>query len=305
MLLRRRESSRTLRCAYCHGALDARRVVCSGCRTLLHVECVALLVACPTLGCSRRFGEPPTPPSWRHVALAAAALLLVLVPLGVGFSVGTEVTSELVSFVPPGPDPSVESAPSSVERGLAREVEGDLAGAVVEYTAGIERDPRNDSLRERRATVRLLLGDADGARADWCQAVAAFPVARDETDWGRWNGRGYYRGRIGDYFGALGDCTRAIELAPNEAYPWNNRAWARLHLGDLAGAWADVEKSLELDPRNAYAWETRARIELARGEVARARADFQRSLSVDVSRHRIATVKRALADLERAEEGRR
>jgi hypothetical protein len=48
-----RESQKPLRCAYCHAAVGAAPVVCRGCGTRLHPECVGSLGQCPTLGCAR------------------------------------------------------------------------------------------------------------------------------------------------------------------------------------------------------------------------------------------------------------
>ena len=40
-----------LRCALCHDALGRERYTCPSCRTLLHPECYAARLRCPTLGC--------------------------------------------------------------------------------------------------------------------------------------------------------------------------------------------------------------------------------------------------------------
>src|SRR5579872_6063655 len=39
------------RCAFCHDDLDDESAVCPDCNTVLHRDCRALLVECPTLGC--------------------------------------------------------------------------------------------------------------------------------------------------------------------------------------------------------------------------------------------------------------
>ncbi|HZU95772.1 MAG TPA: hypothetical protein VFF73_03620 [Planctomycetota bacterium] len=39
------------RCAFCHDDLDDDSAVCADCNTVLHRDCRALLVECPTLGC--------------------------------------------------------------------------------------------------------------------------------------------------------------------------------------------------------------------------------------------------------------
>src|SRR5580704_12303129 len=50
------------RCALCHDALDDESAVCPGCGTVLHRDCRALLMECPTLGCRQSTFSviPPT-----------------------------------------------------------------------------------------------------------------------------------------------------------------------------------------------------------------------------------------------------
>ena len=50
----RDEKDAPVRCALCHGGLEARRVACRRCTTLLHEECHAEAFGCPTLGCTSR-----------------------------------------------------------------------------------------------------------------------------------------------------------------------------------------------------------------------------------------------------------
>lgn len=45
-----RESNHT-RCAWCHGSALEEAAACAGCGVLVHAECRAQLVRCPTLGC--------------------------------------------------------------------------------------------------------------------------------------------------------------------------------------------------------------------------------------------------------------
>lgn len=64
----RQRSSTKLRCAYCHGRIEAQGIsVCSSCRSIQHLECVTK--QCPTLGCSAKMEAPPrsgmiTDPGW-------------------------------------------------------------------------------------------------------------------------------------------------------------------------------------------------------------------------------------------------
>ncbi|MEZ0228186.1 MAG: hypothetical protein ACAI25_06145 [Planctomycetota bacterium] len=89
-----RESERPLRCAYCHGPRGEAYAACDGCGTVLHVDCLATLDRCPTLGCRVR----PTVPSRLRESLslidrvpgsvAGGLALSGLLLLGYGVGVG-------------------------------------------------------------------------------------------------------------------------------------------------------------------------------------------------------------------------
>ena len=62
----------SLRCAYCHEAVGAAPVLrCTGCRTVLHPECLAEAGRCPTLGCGHRGAcgqtDRPLTPLGKHL----------------------------------------------------------------------------------------------------------------------------------------------------------------------------------------------------------------------------------------------
>jgi WD40 repeat protein len=67
-----------VRCAFCHGPLDAGRV-CEGCGTQLHADCWVAAGGCPTLGCGRTAAATPTkPPARSRAAMVALATLVTL-----------------------------------------------------------------------------------------------------------------------------------------------------------------------------------------------------------------------------------
>ena len=51
-----------------------------------------------------------------------------------------------------------------------------------------------------------------------------------------------------DYYGAIADYNKAIELNPNFADAYNNRGLAKYDLKDYKGAIADYNKAIELNP---------------------------------------------------------
>lgn len=66
---------------------------------------------------------------------------------------------------------------------------------------------------------------------------------------GVWANRGNTRKMMGDVEGALADYEAALALDPGFAQAWANRAILRDELGDAEGAMEDYRKALELDPK--------------------------------------------------------
>ena len=70
--------------------------------------------------------------------------------------------------------------------------------------------------------------------------------------------RAYSKSDVKDYYGAIADYTKAIELDPNNANAYYNRGLSKLNLKNYYGAIADNTKAIELDPNNADAYFNRA-----------------------------------------------
>ena len=66
--------------------------------------------------------------------------------------------------------------------------------------------------------------------------------------------RGLERGVNGDYYGAIYDFTKVIEINPNNAIAFYNRGLAKNNLKDYYGAISDYTKAIEINPQkdNAY-----------------------------------------------------
>ena len=57
---------------------------------------------------------------------------------------------------------------------------------------------------------------------------------------------GYYKAEAKDFYGAISDYNKAIEINPNYAGVYFNRALSKEFLGDLTGACADAKKAISL-----------------------------------------------------------
>ena len=90
-----------------------------------------------------------------------------------------------------------------------------------------------------RGNERQKEGDLDGAIEDYTFALTFEPKFAPA-----WNNRGVVRYLKGDLDEAIKDCGKAIELKPDYAEAWNNRGNARFDKGDPDGAIADFDQAL-------------------------------------------------------------
>ncbi|MBI4616090.1 MAG: tetratricopeptide repeat protein [Planctomycetes bacterium] len=185
-------------------------------------------------------------------------------------------------------------------RGLARAAQGDLAGATEDYTRALELDTNYATAYSNRGIAREAQGDLDGATEDFTRAILLDPNYA-----GAYNNRGVARADQGDLAGAIEDYTRGIELDPNFPLAYNNRGNARQAQGDLAGATEDLTRAIQLDPNFALAYSNRGSARQAQGDLAGAINDYDRALEIDQDFWQSWTARgMTLARLGRIEEAR-
>ena len=119
------------------------------------------------------------------------------------------------------------------------------------------------------ATAWLEAGEFDRAITDASWALYLEPEA-DAFDT-----RGIARHLLGDVEGAIADYTRSIELAPEAARVLSNRAEAYFDQGNDAACIADAEQAMALDPEDATAFVWRGRAFARMGRMDEARADAE------------------------------
>ena len=85
------------------------------------------------------------------------------------------------------------------------------------------------------------LEDYYGAIADFTKAIEINP-----DFYQAYYERGNSKQDLEDYYGAIADYTKAIELNPDYANPYYNRGLAKHSLGDINGACSDVRKAINL-----------------------------------------------------------
>ncbi|MDC0748862.1 tetratricopeptide repeat protein [Polyangium mundeleinium] len=124
-------------------------------------------------------------------------------------------------------------------RGNRKQEEGDLDGAIADFTKAMKLAPKEHAPRYNRGNARSLAGDVDGALADYTDAIKIAPDFAPA-----WQRRGLSKQRHGDLDGAIADLDEAIRLAPDEPSAYGERAALRALHADFAGAVEDCERAL-------------------------------------------------------------
>ena len=66
-----------------------------------------------------------------------------------------------------------------IKSGNAKFIQGDLRGAIADYSRAVELSPDNTDAYIRRGVAKLSLGDHDGAIADFDRAIGLNPERAD------------------------------------------------------------------------------------------------------------------------------
>ncbi|MGB8701236.1 MAG: tetratricopeptide repeat protein [Thermosynechococcaceae cyanobacterium] len=189
-----------------------------------------------------------------------------------------------------------ESLMGYFERASRRAVNGDIDGAIADYTKIIDLDPHNTQAFFRRGQNYGAIGENEAAMADLNQAL----------HWARVNSLG----RLKDFSGALtetietlktelnkprpsevvstasgtsiesaiAEYTQIIAANPTHADTYFKRAKSRALLGDLKGAIADYTETIRLNPDGTDAYYRRGLIRSAMGDVTGATADLNQAI---------------------------
>ena len=122
---------------------------------------------------------------------------------------------------------------------------------------------------------KSLNEDYYGAIADNTKAIELRPDYFEA-----YYNRGLSKLYLKDYYGAIADFTKSIELNPNDE-TYNNRGIAKAYLKDYYGAIADHTKAIELDPNNASAYSGRGLIKSDLKDYYGAIADYTKAIELN------------------------
>jgi tetratricopeptide (TPR) repeat protein len=190
----------------------------------------------------------------------------------------TKKVEEMIDEAANEPTPTKEelSAESLFARAYSKQQNGDLEGAIADYTQAIRIKPDYVDAYNNRGNARSNQGDMAGAIVDYGEAIRIKPEYAKA-----YYNRGNARSDQGDKAGAIADYTEAIRIDPDHAYAYNNRGLARYAQGDIAGAIADYGEAIRIQPEYANAHENRGFIHYNRGNLAEAVADYDQAIELE------------------------
>src|SRR6266568_3993968 len=124
-----------------------------------------------------------------------------------------------------------------------------------------------------RGVLRQLEGDLDTARAEYQAALEGDPSSATAH-----NNIGYLCAQAGQWQEAISHYERALELDPQRSLAAVNLGVARAATGDVPGGIAALERAVELDAANVLAWDNLARLCLLAGRLDAAEAAWRGGL---------------------------
>jgi serine/threonine protein kinase/regulator of sirC expression with transglutaminase-like and TPR domain len=166
-------------------------------------------------------------------------------------------------------------------RGIARLSLGDAQGAIADYSQAIQINPKHALAFNNRGQVKDRMGDKEGAIQDFTQAIKVepkFAVA--------YLNRCLSRSNAGDHSGGIEDCTQAIKLNPNLVQAYLNRSLVYFRLGNYQKSIEDSNIAIRInavknDPDLAKAYHNRGSARMALGDKQGAMEDFNQALRIN------------------------
>jgi tetratricopeptide (TPR) repeat protein len=216
---------------------------------------------CGDPGLQNAATEPTERRSW-PMQISAIGGVIVVAGVAVGMLVGSrepaaQVLEQVTTSSAPvqtataprlsgsSPAPVFAGAEASRE-GIAAYNNGDMAAAVTQFTAAVERDPNNADTLNNLGQVLVRTGRAREAIPYFDRAIA---IA--DKVWSYQFNRARAYGELKEWRQAVAGYTDAARLFPDDYVTQFNLAKARQANGDLPGALESYGKAIELAPGQA------------------------------------------------------
>jgi len=164
-------------------------------------------------------------------------------------------------------------APGHFYLGFCYFMQGLYATSISYFNKAIELKPT--------PTVYNYKGWAEYYNKDYLQAVQDFTlqieISKPDDASGYYN-RGSAKSELNDFYGAIVDYKKAIEINPNFSMAYNNLGWIYFKKKDLVNALKYVNKAIEIDSENSVAFDSKAEIEFNLNDYKSAVSDCNRAL---------------------------
>ncbi|MBW4497732.1 MAG: serine protease [Oscillatoria princeps RMCB-10] len=193
--------------------------------------------------------------------------------LGIPIQMFLKPDSQMAKGTQPEP---AKDATAHFSQGFALEQQGDLKGALAEYSQAIAMNPNYADAYNNRGVVRYDSGDKPAALADYNEAIRINPNLASA-----YYNRGLVRYDSGDKPAALADYNQAIRINPNYADAYNNRGVVRYDSGDKPAALADYNQAIRINPNYADAYNNRGVVRYDSGDKPAALADYNEAIRIN------------------------
>lgn len=169
-------------------------------------------------------------------------------------------------------------------RGLAYSAKRDTGHAIADFDEAIRLEPKFGPAFIARGVEYLDKKEYDRAIADYTQALLTKPVERTVAY--AFTDRCWARFLVGrDLQDALADCTKALDLRPNDARTLNARGFTYLKLGEFDRSIADFDAALTVNSKMAVSFYGRglARRGAGDGQAADKDMEMARTIRADIA----------------------
>jgi tetratricopeptide (TPR) repeat protein len=162
------------------------------------------------------------------------------------------------------------------KRGLAREKEGDLEGALADFDQTLRFQPNFPQAHMARGIAFSRQGDFKKAIKDFSQALQ---MQSDLAE--AYYHRGNARGARGDIPGAIRDYDEALRIKPGYAAAYNHRGIEYYNQGNFKEAISNFNQALRIEPNFADAYINRGLTHSTWGNISDAIANFMQAIHLD------------------------
>lgn len=154
--------------------------------------------------------------------------------------------------------------------------QGNLAGALLHYRAGLKIDGSDAWRYAQKAELQSLMGDLDGAERAYRRSIELAPeVARTHVELATTLHRKGARRR------ALAACDESLALDANQPSAWRLRGDLLAELGELSKALEAMLEAVRLAPRNAAARFDLGKLQIVNGELSEALATLDVAMALE------------------------